>query len=233
MRVGSEDRNFRADVVGRMQSASAKHVCRHCGRSRFAVHAGDDNAALGLHDCSDGFRPAQQWLSGITSRDENGVVVPDGGGKNNKLRGVRVLWPMLSTKPQPQPLQSICLCGCGLVRAADCVSELDEKSCETAHAASRHTDEMNPMVFARQKSRQIGQRLATAKFFARRTGACGSCFRRELHESHIFPSCSPRGQLHLSARAARNSPPFVGGVAGFELARGLCARAIRRKSPTV
>ena len=166
MRVGSEDWNFRADVVGRMQSASAKRVCRHCGRGRFTVHSGDHNAALGLHDCSDGFGPAEQWLSGITSSEENGVVVFDRGGKNNKLCGVRVIRPMLVTKPQPEPLQPIRFCGCGLVRAADSVPELDEKPCETAHAASRDTDEMNPMVFAGQKSHQIGQRLANAKFFA-------------------------------------------------------------------
>src|SRR5215469_9862684 len=133
---------------------------------------------------------------------------------------------MLPAKPQPESLHAIRLSGCGFVRASDSVPELDEKPRETAHAASRYANEMNPVVFTGQKSRQIGQRLPSTKFFGCRAGGRGNCFRRELHESHIFPSCSPRSQLHLWARAARNSRLFVRDAGGFELARGSYVPAI-------
>src|ERR1700758_1398893 len=109
-----------------------------------------------------------------------------------------MLSEMLFMKAQAEPLQSLGLCRCNPVRTAHCVSQLDEKPSKTAHAASGYTDEMNPMLFSGQKSRQVWQRTTTPTF-ERRTGVRGSCFRHDLHESCIFPSCSPRDQLHLSA----------------------------------
>ena len=50
-------------------------------------------------------------------------------------------------KAQAEPLQSLRLCRCNLVRAAHCVSELDEKPGKTAHTASRNTNKVNPMLF--------------------------------------------------------------------------------------
>ena len=58
-----------------------------------------------------------------------------------------MLGEMLFMKTQSEPLQSFGLCRCNLVRAAHCVSQLDEKPGKTAHTASRNTDEVNPMFF--------------------------------------------------------------------------------------
>src|SRR5438046_10275925 len=74
IRVRSENRNFSAHIVRRMQSALAKHMCRHCGSGCFAMHSGDHNAALGLHDCSDGFRSTVQRLSPTARGWEDWIV---------------------------------------------------------------------------------------------------------------------------------------------------------------
>src|SRR4030095_7568884 len=142
-----------------------------------------------------------------------------------------MLREMLFMKAQAEPLQSLGLCRCNLVRAAHGVSQLDEKPGKTAHTASRNTDEVNPTLFGGQKSRQVWQRITTPKFFARRISPRRSCFRRELHESCIFPSCSPRDQLRRSARDVHNSPPFAVAVAGFPSARGCFARGIQQRDP--
>ena len=55
MRVLSEDRNFRADVMRRMQPALAQDMRRHGRGGRFAMHAGDDDPALSLHDRGERF----------------------------------------------------------------------------------------------------------------------------------------------------------------------------------
>src|SRR5437588_1701145 len=168
MRVRPENRNFSAHVVRRMQSAFAKHMCRHCGGCAFAMHSGDHNAALGLHDCSNGFRATEQRFCGTARGQENWIVVLNRGGKNNKVRSVRMVGEMLFMKAQPESLQSFGLCRCYLVRPAHCVSQLDEKPGKTAHTASRNTDEMNPVLFGGEKSRQVWQRITPPKGFARR-----------------------------------------------------------------
>ena len=63
-----------------------------------------------------------------------------------------MLSEMLFMKAQAEPLQSLGLCRCNLVRAAHCVSQLNEKPGQTAHTASRNTHQMNPMLFGCQKS---------------------------------------------------------------------------------
>src|SRR6476661_7986770 len=93
--VRTEDWNFSAHVMRRMQSAFAKHMCRHCGRGCFAMHSGDHNAALGSHDCSDGFSAAEQRFSTAARGQKDWIVVLDCRGKNNKLRNVRMLCEML------------------------------------------------------------------------------------------------------------------------------------------
>src|SRR4030095_2565719 len=196
--VPSEDRNFSAQIVRRMQSAFTKHMCRHCRCRRFAMHSGDHNAALGPHNGGDGLRAAQPRVSATARGYENWIAVLNRGGKNDKVRSVRMLREMLFMKAQADPLQSLGLCRCNLVRANHCVSHIDEKPCKTAHTASRNTDKVNPMLFGGQKSRQIWKCITTPKFLVRRIGARGSCFRREFHEWYIFPSCSPRDQLHRS-----------------------------------
>src|SRR5580765_1232785 len=196
------------------------------------MHSGDHNAALGLHDRGDGFRATEARFSATARGQENWIVVLNRGGENNKFRSGRMLSEMLFMKAQAEPLQSLGLCGCNLVRAAHCVSQLDEKPGKAAHTASRNTNKVNPMLFGGQKSRQVWQRITTPKILARRIGTRCSCFRRGLHEWYIFQSCSPRDQLHLSARDAHNSPPFAVAVAGFPPARGCCARAIHQRDPT-
>src|SRR4029077_2464535 len=97
---------------------------------------------------------------------------------------------MLFMKAQAEPLQSLGLCRCNLVRAAHCVSQLDEKPGKTAHTASCNTDKVNPMLFGGQESRQVWKRITTPKFLVRRIGAGGSCSRGDRLECYICPSCS-------------------------------------------
>src|SRR4029077_16577919 len=104
IRVRSENRNFSAHIVRRMQSAFAKHMCRHCGSGCFAVHSGDHNAALGLHDRGDGFRATEQRFSATARGKENWIVILTRLRKNDKARSVRMLGEMLFMKAQAEPL---------------------------------------------------------------------------------------------------------------------------------
>ena len=74
VRVGSEDRNFGADIMGRVESAFAQYVCGHCRGCRFAMHSSDNNPALGSHDCRQGFRATHDRLTRIASGHENRIV---------------------------------------------------------------------------------------------------------------------------------------------------------------
>src|SRR2546425_7713774 len=91
-----------------MQPAFAQDVCCHCRGSCFAMHSGDNNAALGAHNCSEGFRATHDWFSQITSAYENWIVAFDCGGENHKIGNVCMLRAMLFIKTQTEPLQSIC-----------------------------------------------------------------------------------------------------------------------------
>src|SRR5215831_19245349 len=93
------------------------------------------------------------------------------------------------------------------------MSQVQQKPGKPTHTASCYADEVNPMLFAGQKAREVWQRITTPKFFAQRIGARCRWVRRELHESCIFPSCSLRDRLHRSVRDAHNSPPFAEAVA--------------------
>src|SRR4051794_9480857 len=156
IRVRSQDRNFSAHIVRRMQSAFAKDMGRHGGGGCLAMHSGDHNPAFGLHDCSDGFRATEKQFSATARREENWIVVLNRGGKYNKFRSVGVLSEMLFMKTQAKSLQSLSLCRGDFVRAAHYVPQFEKKRGKTAHTASRNTNEVNPMLFGRQKSRQIG-----------------------------------------------------------------------------
>src|SRR5262249_60688498 len=123
MRVGAEDWNFSANILRRMQSTFAQNVRGHCRCGGFAMHSGDDNPALRLHNCCYGFRAAGQRLAAMARGQEDWIVVLDCGGKDNKLSCVRVLRPMLIVETQAESLQSIRLCGCCFVRAAHCMSQ--------------------------------------------------------------------------------------------------------------
>src|SRR5215471_9808640 len=94
IRIRSENGNFSANIMRWMQSALTKHMCRHCRSGCFAVHSSDHNAALGLHDCSDGFRAAERRFSTTARGQKDWIVVLNCRGKNNKLCNVRMLCEM-------------------------------------------------------------------------------------------------------------------------------------------
>src|ERR1700757_1418365 len=96
--VRSENWNFSAHIVRRMQPAFTKHMCRHRGRGCLAMHSRDHNAALGLHDCGDGFRAPEQRSSQTARRKENWIVVLDCRRKNNEVGSDRMLAEMLVMK---------------------------------------------------------------------------------------------------------------------------------------
>src|SRR5438034_4984358 len=56
MRIAPENRNFCADIMRRMELTAAQDVRGHGRGRRLAVHPGDDDAALPVHDPSEGFR---------------------------------------------------------------------------------------------------------------------------------------------------------------------------------
>ena len=85
VRVRPENLNFGADIMGWMESTFAQNVCRHCRGCCFAVHSGDNNAALCAHNCSKSFRATERRFSRVTRAYENGIVVLNCGGKNNKI----------------------------------------------------------------------------------------------------------------------------------------------------
>src|SRR5262245_43814607 len=151
-----------------MQPAFTKHMRHHCRCRCFSMHSGDHNAALRLHNGGDGLRAAGQRFSATARSYENWIVFLNRGGKDDEVRSVCMRREVLFMKAQAEPLQSLSLRRCNLVRAAHCVTQFDEKPGKTAHTASRNTDEVNPMLFHGQKSRQIWQRITSPKFVGRR-----------------------------------------------------------------
>src|SRR5213593_3972652 len=115
VRVRSENWNFGTDIMGRMQSTFAQNVCCHCRGCCFAVHSGDNDAALRAHDCSQSLRTAHDRLTRSAPAYENRIVVFNGGGKNNQLGGISLFRAMLLIKVQTEALQSICFHGGDLV----------------------------------------------------------------------------------------------------------------------
>src|SRR5437588_2589434 len=65
VRVGPENRDFRANVMRRMKSTFAQNVRGHCRGRRFSVLSSDDDAALAVHDGSERLGPAPDRLSRI------------------------------------------------------------------------------------------------------------------------------------------------------------------------
>ena len=60
MRVRAEHRNFRADIMRRMQAAFAQDMRRHRRGRRLPMHARDDDSALARHDRGERFGAAHQ-----------------------------------------------------------------------------------------------------------------------------------------------------------------------------
>src|SRR6476661_880686 len=77
MRILSEDWNFRADVMRRVQPTLAQDMCGHGRGRRFAVHAANDDSALSLHDRSQRFGAPGCWRFRLAGANENWIVGPD------------------------------------------------------------------------------------------------------------------------------------------------------------
>src|SRR6266480_7087922 len=79
MSIRAQDRNFRADIMGGMQTAFAQHVSGHRGRRSFYVHSGDDDAAFASHDPSKSFRPAHAPFPRLAGCDQDWIIWSDRG----------------------------------------------------------------------------------------------------------------------------------------------------------
>src|SRR4051812_43626911 len=95
MGVRTEQRNFRSNIVGRMQPSLPQYMRRHSRSGRFAVHAGDHDSALAGHDCRQRLGATHQLPAEGTSVHEDWVVLLDRRGKNYHVGIIRVLRSML------------------------------------------------------------------------------------------------------------------------------------------
>src|SRR5437660_11576440 len=77
VRVLSKDRNFRADVMRRVQPALAQDMCGHGRGGGFAVHAADDDSALSLHDRGQRFGAPGSSRFRLARANENWIVESD------------------------------------------------------------------------------------------------------------------------------------------------------------
>ena len=55
MGVLAENRNFRADIMRRVQAAFPQNMCGHGRSGGLAMHATNDDPAFSLHDCRQRF----------------------------------------------------------------------------------------------------------------------------------------------------------------------------------
>ena len=154
MRVLSEDRDFGANIMRRVQSAFAQDMRHHGRGSGFTVHAADDDAAFSLHDGGERFRAPRRSRFRLARANENWIVGPDRRGVDDQLGIGRVLRAMLLEKLQTESPQTFHFHRNRFVRSADLMSELEQERGDAAHPAAGHADQMNAMMFAREKSRQ-------------------------------------------------------------------------------
>src|SRR5262245_15740149 len=177
------------------------------------MHPSDEDSAFMPHDCGQRFRATHDRFSQMTRASKNRVVAPDCRGKDNEISSVCVVGSMLLTKTQTEPLQSIRFHGGNLVRAADRVSQFDQKCGNTTHAAARDTNKMNRVTLTRQESGQIKRKSALARGNGtgprRRLSKRVAIFRDGLHESYISPWWWRRVRRRPSALDRKNSLPFV------------------------
>src|SRR5207237_9054775 len=148
MRICSENRYLCANVMRGMKPALAKHMRGHPRRGRLAVQASDDYPALRPHDRSERFGATHRRFPRIARAEENRIVDLDRGRKNNELGVARVLGAMLLMKIQARALQSLRFERAQLIRAADLVSELEQKRGDSTHPAAGNTDEMDLVSLA-------------------------------------------------------------------------------------
>ena len=119
------------------------------------MHSSDQDSALIAHDRSESFRPPHHRLGGAPGCGQNWVLLLNGRGKNDQLGVLCVLWAMVMEKFQTESLQAFDLERDRLVRAADAMAKFKQKRCNPAHPAAGHSDQVNAVMLACEKSRQI------------------------------------------------------------------------------
>src|SRR5216110_537609 len=102
-------------------------------------------------------------------------------------------------KMQTGPLQSFGLLRRNFVRAADLVSQFEQKCSQSAHSGAGHANEMNPVMLAREPS---------GKSTIRTDSSCGEIDIKRARHWRTSQSLRQRGQPHLFAPAVRKSPTF-------------------------
>ncbi len=131
--VRAKDRDLCADVVRWLEPTTSQHVGRHRRSGRFAVHATDHNALLGIHDSrqsigSSDHRDAQlsRFVIGDIARLDSGRI-DDQLGPLNFNRLVR------NAKPKSLFLQTSHLDSGNLVGSTDAVAQGEKKSRDATH----------------------------------------------------------------------------------------------------
>src|SRR6476661_9189969 len=104
MRVLSEDWNFRADVMRRVQPTLAQDMCGHSRGGGFTMHAADNDPALSLHDRGERFGAPGRPCFQLARANENWIIGLDRRGIDNQFGFDRVLRTMLREKLETQPL---------------------------------------------------------------------------------------------------------------------------------
>src|SRR6059058_334292 len=155
MGIGSENRNFRTDVMRWMEAGFAQNVRCHRRGSRFSVHSRDEDRAFCSHNGGKRLRPPHGRFREITRAQKDRIVDRDRRGKDNEIGVAGVVRMMVLVKTQTEPLQSIRLHGAGFVGAANLVPKLEQKCRDTAHPAAGYADKMNLMMLTREQFRKI------------------------------------------------------------------------------
>ena len=213
VRVAAENRNFRADVMRRMQAAFAQNVRRHRGRRRLAVHPRDDDPALAEHDRGERFGAADGGnFAGPRVRQDR-VVFLDRRRKNNQLGAFSVFRPMRRREAKSELREPLRLERARFVGAAHVVPEFEEKRSDSTHSAAGDADQMDRVPFLGEEFWEIEVR------------------RRRRHVAdRISPSFRRPNWPRFSARALRRWPTSCEGRRGRSVNRGFFGRAIRPRA---
>ena len=89
--IGSEDGDFRPDIMAGFKSASPQDMSGHGRSGRFAVHPTYDDPFLGVHDGCQSIGSSRHRNFLTCRRVESWVACFDGGGINDDIRSVNAL----------------------------------------------------------------------------------------------------------------------------------------------
>ena len=143
MGVGAEDRDFRADVVRGPHAAHPQDVRRHGGGGRLAVHSADDDPLLALHDGRERVGPphhAHPLADRLVVFD---IAGPDRRRVDDQVRVMNIRGILRLVKFQAQLLEAMHLDGRDLVRAGNRVPHGHQEPGDSAHAGTRHADQVD------------------------------------------------------------------------------------------